>query len=222
MSDEKTTAGTNAMEVWDPAISPLAQAEGKAFEAEAAAALAQVMASVVVRDEPSYALAAETVKALRGGVERIETARKARSGPIDRLKKGIDAEYRPAREALEEAEKVLTERMEAYLKERREADARAIATAAAAPAGEATEAALATLQGTPQAAGAKAKVDWAGEVTDADKVPAMYKTRPVPDVPLLLEVTRTAGKDPGIPGWRAWPVDKVEVRRSPRKGKAKT
>jgi hypothetical protein len=135
--------------------------------------------------------------------------------PLKAVAADIDASFRPATRALKEAIDVIKRKIGEWDVAQAQERARLLrASVQAASAGDQAAAAKAyekaeahvVDQGT-----ATSKIVWTGEVADASLIPREYL---VPDVEKLEALTRSLGRDPQIPGWRAY--ETAEVRTSRR------
>lgn len=150
---------------------------------------------------------------------RVEAARKLEAAAAEARR--VEA-ARVAAEAAEETRRVAElqrangptpDELAAEEARRVEAARRSAEMAAAARRAEAERAAAMAAV----AAAAPAKIDgvsmrreWSGEVVDAGLLPREYMR---PDTAKLEATTKALGADPGIPGWRAFQVEKVRTSR---------
>jgi hypothetical protein len=191
----------------------------KGARADAEGALEIVRALQIVT-APEYEFAGNALREVAERHDALDDKRKSWVEPLKSVAKDIDATFKPLLSALKEAEETLKEKIGAYRVAMELARAEVLRDASAAiQAGDATTAerlisgADALVVG--EVAGVSVKAVWSGEVLDASAIPREFL---VPDLAKLEALTKAAGEDPKIPGWRAFPTTQV---RTARKGSSK-
>lgn len=132
----------------------------------------------------------------------IDTKRRQFIDPLKAVIRDIEAFFGPALESLNEAERLVKRLIADYasdLAERRDLLLHKVFKLKDRHAKEKAIAAAGMCE-MPKLGGLSLRQSWDGEVVDPAKIPRKYL---VPDLKALKAATRTAGGDPGIPGWRA-------------------
>lgn len=146
--------------------------------------------------------------------DQLDAQRKRWVEPLKRVSKEIDEAFRPAIRSLEAAETAIKTALGRYAlaAEARRAEAlrEAAALARAGDHAEASAAIEAASADVVDLAGVSVREEWTGEVVDAAALPREYMR---PDTAKLEATTKALGADPGIPGWRAFQVEKVRTSR---------
>lgn len=171
--------------------------------------------AVQIQKAADREFAANALKEVAARHDMIDAKRKKWVEPLKAVTSDIDATFRPVTKLLKEAIDVLKTKIGAWdVEQAYERERLLRETSEALKRGEADQALLAYAEaGEIQQAGGS-KIVWTGEVVDPAAIPREYLC---PDVAKLEALTRAAGADPGIPGWRAYA--KAEIRTS-RKGAA--
>lgn len=165
---------------------------------------------------------------IKGALAKYAHAEEARRAEAARKLEAAAAEARRAEaacvaaESAEEARRVAAaqrdkgptpEELATEESRRAEAARRSAEAAAAARKAEAERAAAAAAVAATVPArldGVSVRREWTGEVVDAGLLPREYM---IPDTARLEAATRSLGADPGIPGWRAFQVERVRTSR---------
>lgn len=182
---------------------------------EASEALAFVD-TVTIDSAESFEAAVLMTAEIKAQRAKIDGARQSFVKPLNDVVKAINDFFRPAITAYDRAEALLKQRALAYQAEadrQREAllrEAEERMQDGDVSAAETTIAVAATAV-VPKVAGASTRIDWTGEVVDADAIPREYM---IPDVAKLEAVTKALKKDPNIPGWRAFKKTGMAVRKA--------
>jgi len=178
------------------------------------AALRELDTFTVTSDEDS-AFAADLIREVRAKHKELDDRRKEVTGPLNGTVKTINGWFKPALDALENAEKKLKAKVALYMTEREKAAREALALAAAAQTAQEATAALAAAPAPaamPQ--GVSMRTVWRWRVTDAQAVPREFCS---PDAARIDAELRGALKDneapPEIPGVEFFQEAQMAVRR---------
>ncbi len=154
--------------------------------------------------------AAGLIRELKEAASEIDKMRRSFTDPLNELVKRWNAFFRPAREACEEGERVLKQRVADYMRERDRANAAAMTAAAAASTPAEAQLALAAVGSAAPPAGMSVRYVWKFEITDPDAVPRELCS---PD-PKKIGALVAGAEPPEVPGVRWFQEPIVTARRS--------
>ena len=205
----------------DITTTALVEAKKEAAVAQRRVSQTLVLAeALAVTNEERAEQAAAMIRTVRDVAKEAERLRKSVTGPLDTAKKACMALFKPGLDEAAKVERILRGKLTAYntkVESERRAKEQELAQAAAeaerklntlktAKARNKAVTALAEVEtarleaaevrATP--AGVHMRPHYSGEVVAAWLIPSDYL---IPDEAKLLEATREAGGDPGIPGW---------------------
>lgn len=150
----------------------------------------------------------------------IDEKRKSWVDPLRAVIDDINATFKPALDALKTAEKTIKNSISGYVNESSEKRDALLAEAGSKSNGSQT----ALLEKAdelipPKIKGLSIREKWTGEIFDMDTLLDWIIENDrydllVPNVKALESVTKTAGRDPGIPGWRAYRSNVVAITPS--------
>ncbi len=141
-----------------------------------AQALAMVEAMPVATEE-DHAFAGEVLLMVKAQWKELEEKRTAVTGPINEALKELNSWFKPVQAPLKEAERILKEKISAFIIARKAAnEAAMLAAAQAAQAGDGKAALVhvGAIQEAPKVAGISVKEVWDFEVVNLDEVPREY------------------------------------------------
>lgn len=172
-------------------------------EADGAAKTLDMIKRTTIKTKIEFETAAQWLAEIKQTRERAETQRTSVVGPLNLVVKTINGWFNPGIKALDEAERLLKQKMVAYAGKADEKRGGLIALAGKAKTHAEREELLekAEKHAPVEVEGVATRISWTGEVIDADKIPREYL---IPDTKALLALTRAKGGDPRIPGWRAF------------------
>lgn len=169
---------------------------------------------LAVEDDEDRALASKTLAIVAATLDEWDGKRKSWVQPLKAVASDIDANFRPALQALRKCEALLKERIGAFDVAQAQKRAALLKEAVAAGAAGNRQIAERIYEKADEHAAAEggsgSKIEWTGEVVDADAIPREYCK---PDLEKLLAVTKAADKDPGIMGWKAYQAAAVRTSR---------
>lgn len=166
---------------------------------------------LVIANHEDYDFVTDQLINIKRMYKEIEKRRKAAVNPGNEEKKVIQGWYKPPLLFLEECERVIKRIVGEYnQKVARANEAKMMASAAAARKNnfEAAQAAVQTVQSTPEKKGVSVKEFWNYEVEDEDKIPDEYFVR-ILDEDLLKEHCEAGGKPEPVSGVRFFLDTKV-------------
>jgi hypothetical protein len=160
------------------------------------AALRELDTFTVANDEDS-AFAADLIREVKAKHKELDDRRKEVTGPLNTTVKTINGWFKPALDALENAEKKLKAKVALYMTEREKAAREALALAAAAQTAQEATAALAAAP-TPAAMpqGVSMRMIWKFRIVDESAVPARFCS---PDPNKIDAEMRGSVRDDGAP-----------------------
>lgn len=199
----------------DPKIAPVAQAES-----EDASKVSALIAGKEIRDDDGLREAVAWTAEIKSKWAEVDEKRKGFTDPLRRVIDEINAFFRPALESLKEAEaglkaKIL-EHVEGRLQGRKEALAEVAGMPDVAKRAIIVQHAEALLP--PKISGLSIRESWTGELVDPlatiDWCITEHQELLLVHVKGLEALTKAAGRDPGIPGWRAFVKQTVAIGKS--------
>lgn len=156
--------------------------------------------------EEDETVLAEILQEFKGRYKELEEKRKSITQPLNAAKRAVDALFRPARSALEEAERIIKGKLRDAA-DRREAARREALRLASEAAGrgdvKGAQAAMATIptnSGGPD--GVSYRYQWKWELVDIEKVPPGFLALNPATMKMYVSKYRTSDEIPGIPGIR--------------------
>lgn len=129
------------------------------------------LSDLVIRDDAQQEQVAEVLRRVKARYREIEDKRKEITVPLNAALRAVNDLFRPPRERFEALERMLKDKIAAYLREKSAANVAALqAVSVAATPAQAT-AALATVAPVAPPVGVSVRHVWKFEVTDPDLVP---------------------------------------------------
>lgn len=160
-----------------------------------------LMRSLLVTNDEEQEFAAEILRDVKAKHAALEKRRKAITVPINTALKEVNDLFRPVRQALEEAERLLKGKIAGYLELCEERNAAALKAASSAATTEDAEAALTQHAPVTAPAGVNVRYSWEFEITEPAKVPKVLWSPDPAKVEAELQASlQRAGKPPEIPG----------------------
>lgn len=160
------------------------------------AALAELDSFTVANDDDAT-FAADLIREVKDKHRQLDDRRKEVTGPLNQTVKTINGWFKPALDALENAERKLKSKVATFVQERERQTREALAAVAAAQTAEDAKRALAEAQPPaflPQ--GMSARMVWRWRVVDVNAVPRSFC---IPDAQRIEAELRGAVKDGGSP-----------------------
>lgn len=178
-----------------------------------------IVEELEITSRPEHEFACNALQEVAYRHDVVDAKRKEWTSDLRAVIAKIDGSMKAITEPLKKAEKMLKDKIGAYrVKLELERSRLLKMSSAESRLGHEKEAAaLITLAEEfvePKVEGVTGKTVWSGEVIDPEGIPVEYM---IPDEKQLLALTEALGGDPGIPGWRAFPV---WAGRANRKGLA--
>jgi len=153
-----------------------------------------------ISTQEDHEFAAEVLQEVKQKTKALEEKRKKITGPLNTALKEVNELFRPVKTALEEGEKILKEKIVAYVEERDARNDKALEAAAVAETSEEAEEALAEVEETEAAPGVSIRYVWKFEIRAPDMVPYEFLC---PDVEKISEhVKQSQGEPEAISGVR--------------------
>jgi hypothetical protein len=148
-----------------------------AHEADKASQALGMLHAFTIETEEDHTFAGAVLLQIKASWKELEEKRTSVTGPILEAKRTVDEWFKPVQGPLKEAERILKEKISAYILARKAAnEAAMLAAASAAQAGDG-EAALVhvgAIQDAPRVAGISVKEVWDWEVENLDEVPREF------------------------------------------------
>lgn len=187
---------------------------------EARQALDYVRASVLVEAQDALRQAVKMIAEMKDARDAVDTKRRSFIDPLRKSIAAIDDFFGPAIESLEECERILKERIDAFVQRQgAERDRMLLEAGDAARDGNREMAAALVMTAdariVEKVPGLAIRETWDGEVVDAAALPREYL---VPDMKALRARTQSTKGDPQIPGWRAFVKRVVAITRKEAAG----
>jgi len=186
-----------------------------------AAKVAVLVQETPVTSSSGVQRAVEWIAAIKSQHDEVDAKRKSFTEPLRKVVEEINDFFRPALDALKQAEKEMKKKISAYTVESLEKRDELLAQVEQTKAPEAREELIvkADKLAPPKVAGMSIRETWKGEVVDPEAVVkwAIEKNFLAflsPDPKAILAYTKKAGRDPGIPGWKAWCDRNVAITTS--------
>lgn len=163
-----------------------------------------------ITNQSEYSFAENALHECAKKHDELDKKRKSWVDPLNKVIKDINATFKPVLVSLKDAEATLKQKLGDYVLAQETKRKELLAEISEEPdrALEIIEHAEEYLPPTSQTA--SAKIEWSGEVINADLIPREYL---VPDLKKLQAITKAFGKDPEIPGWRAFEVANIRTSR---------
>ena len=207
---KKATAIPKAKDIGKD-VAPLAK------DAEKVTAL---IAATVVEDDAAMEAAVAMAAEIKDRHREVDEKRKSWTDPLRMVIDDINTTFRPALEALKEAEAAIKAKVSGYVSTSMARRDHILATVHAAPP-EKREALVERADALvpKKVSGLSVRGGWTGEVLDRGAVVkwavdnGRLELLSV-DEKALKAITKSAGRDPGIPGWRAFADRSVAVTTS--------
>lgn len=150
-----------------------------AQEASKAQQALGMLHAFAIENEEDHSFAGEVLLQVKASWKELEEKRTAVTGPLNEALRTVNDWFRPVQQPLKEAERILKEKISAFIIARKAAnEAAMLAAASAAQAGDG-EAALVhvgAIQDAPRVAGISVKEVWDWEVENLDEVPREFLT----------------------------------------------
>lgn len=173
------------------------------------AALATVRAELdaldgwTIDNEDDNTLAAEALRDVKRRHKALEAERKKIAGPLLEAKRAVDALFKPPREALEQAERLIKGKIAGYLEAVAERNAEAVETASTAESLDEASAALATIEHAEAPKGVNVRHVWRPVVIAEDLLDRRFLSPdPAKIKAWAKEHVDADGKPLAIPGVR--------------------
>ena len=153
--------------------------------------------------------------------KEVDEKKKSFTKPLKQVIKEIDKFFNPALKSLKEAERLMKEKIDTYLREEEQKRNAALASVQKTKNPEKRDALLKKAESSTveKVSGMAVRESWTGEVTnEADLLAWIFKNKRFKFISInkkvLLEVTKAAGKDPKIPGWTVTPTKSIAITPS--------
>lgn len=179
---------------------------------QAASDLAAVRAFAVASDDDKV-LAAGVISEFKTKLAEVEELRRSVTDPLNHLVKWVNDWFRPAKEARTEGERLLKQKLAAYVTARAEENRRLLAEAARAETAAQAQAAVAEMGSPALPRGTTLRQVWKFEVTDPAAVPHELCS-PDRDKIARRGGQMVEGAPPAIPGVRWFQESIVSSRRA--------
>jgi hypothetical protein len=173
------------------------------------AALATVQAELEALDgwtietADDNALAGEALRDVKRRHKKLEAERKKIAGPLLEAKRAVDALFKPPREALEQAERMIKGKIAGYLEAVAERNTAAVEVASTAESLDDASAALATIEHAEAPAGVNVRHTWRAVVIAEDMLDRRFLSPDMSKIKAWAKEHADAdGKPLAIPGVR--------------------
>ena len=156
----------------------------------------ELIESLQVEGPEDADFAGEILRDVKSQHKALEDKRKSITAPLLKVKREVDALFKPPREALELAERTLKAKIAGWLESVREANAAAVEAAGEAESPAEASKALATVAHVEAPQGVSVRHVWDAEVINPDLVPDNLKS---PDPTKIREWMKVHAKEDGTP-----------------------
>lgn len=164
---------------------------------------------VMTDDEEKFAVT--LCKEIKGQHDELETQRKTITKPLNDAKKATDALFKPALDALKQAEQILKSKLAAYAKEKEQRNVAALEQARQAPTAQGAQQAIARVAPVVAPQGVSVRQVWKFTVTDENAVPRELCSPDPKKIAAAFQVVN--GQPVPVPGVRWYQEDSVTVRK---------
>jgi len=152
-----------------------------------------LLQELIVASETDLAFASEILLDVKAKHSELESRRKSVVQPLNGVVREINSWFKPVRDRLETAERILKAKLAGYIEAREEANREALATASTAETGAEAAAALATIEDVATAPGTSTRKVWRFRVVDAQALPREWL---VPNVEAIAGYAKAAKGEP--------------------------
>lgn len=184
----------------------LAQREAAAQSATADEWFGLLREFVIANDQQQEQVAG-VLRDVKARYKVLEDKRTEITRPLNQALRAVNDLFRPPKQRFESLEKLLKDKISAYLRQKSEANAAALKAAAVAATPEAATQIIQQVAPVVPPQGVFVRQVWRFEVTDPDLVPREFCS-PDPD-----KIRRVAPETASIPGVRFYQEDQVSARR---------
>ena len=172
----------------------------KEAESDALTVSSMVLEGFSIDSTIEYSAASELLVEVKSRLKMVDDKRKSITSKMRAAITEVDDLFKPAISMLKDAEEALKSEMVGFREKARGMRDQLLAEGNVDEAADYQEIAV---------DGVQIRRSWTGEVIDMDALPAEYM---VPDTKKLIDATKKAGGDPGIPGWRGYQKETLAVR----------
>jgi hypothetical protein len=169
---------------------------------------------LAIANSNDQAFASEILLDVKAKHSELEKRRKSVVQPLNGVIRTVNGWFKPVRDRLEEAERILKGKIAEYLEAQERANEEALQAAADAETGEEASSALAQVAPVTTAPGTSTRKVWRWEIVNTDAVPREFLTVDEQALAKYVRAAKESGGAPyGIPGIRFYQETKIVAKR---------